>query len=119
MQGSVEAVTTALSKLSTPKVEVKVLHGGVGAIAESDVMLASASNAVIVGFHVRPEVNARILAEKEGVDVRCYSIIYELLDEMQKAMTGLLEPEYREQVVGRAEIREIFTIPRWAWLAAA
>ena len=112
MQGSVEAVTTALSKLSTPKVEVKVLHGGVGAIAESDVMLASASNAVIVGFHVRPEVNARVLAEKEGVDVRCYSIIYELLDEMQKAMTGLLEPEYREQIVGRAEIREIFTIPK-------
>ncbi len=111
-QGSIEAVSSALTKLSTPKVEVKVLHGGVGAIAESDVMLASASNAVIVGFHVRPEVNARILAEKEGVDVRCYSIIYELLDEMEKAMTGLLEPEYREQVVGRAEIREIFSIPK-------
>ncbi|MFN7952752.1 MAG: translation initiation factor IF-2 [bacterium] len=111
-QGSIEAVTSALTKLTTAKVEVKVLHGGVGAIAESDVMLASASNAIIVGFHVRPEVNARILAEKEGVDVRCYSIIYELLDEMQKAMTGLLEPEFREQVVGRAEIREIFSIPK-------
>ncbi len=111
-QGSVEAVSAALLKLSTPKVEVKVLHGGVGAIAESDVMLASASRAVIIGFHVRPEVNARHLAEKEGVDIRCYSIIYELTDEVQKAMAGLLEPEYREQIQGRAEIREIFSIPK-------
>jgi len=110
-QGSVEALKHALEKLTSKEVEVKVIHGGVGAVTETDIMLAAASNAVIIGFNVRPEVNARKVAEKEKVDVRTYRIIYEATDDIKAAMKGMLEPEYREKVIGRLEVRATFKVP--------
>jgi translation initiation factor IF-2 len=110
--GSVEVLTDLLSKLSNDKVRLKVLHSGVGAITETDVLLASASNAIIIGFSVRPERKAQELAEQEKVDIRLHSIIYELQDEIKRAMTGLLEPTIKETYQGRAEVRETFRIPK-------
>jgi translation initiation factor IF-2 len=110
--GSVEVLTDLLSKLSNDKVRLKVLHSGVGAITETDVLLASASNAIIIGFNVRPERKAQELAEQEKVDIRLHSIIYELQDEIKRAMTGLLEPTIKETYQGRAEVRETFRIPK-------
>jgi translation initiation factor IF-2 len=110
--GSVEVLTDLLSKLSNDKVRLKVLHSGVGAITETDVLLASASNAIIIGFNVRPERKAHELAEQEKVDIRLHSIIYELQDEIKRAMTGLLEPTIKETYQGRAEVRETFRIPK-------
>jgi translation initiation factor IF-2 len=110
--GSVEVLTDLLSKLSNEKVRLKVLHSGVGAITETDVLLASASNAIIIGFNVRPERKAQELAEQEKVDIRLHSIIYELQDEIKRAMTGLLEPTIKETYQGRAEVRETFRIPK-------
>ena len=95
-----------LTKLATEKVKVKIIHRGVGAITESDVLLASASNAVIIGFSVRPERKAQETAEQEKVDIRLHTVIYEVVDEIKKAMTGLLEPTTREVALGRAEVRE-------------
>jgi translation initiation factor IF-2 len=115
--GSVEVLTDLLNKLSTDKVKTKVLHSGVGAITETDVLLASASNAIIIGFNVRPERKAQELAEQEKVDIRLHSIIYELQDEMKRAMTGLLEPTIRETYLGRAEVRETFRIPKVGTIA--
>jgi translation initiation factor IF-2 len=112
VQGSVEVLADSLSKLSTDKVKVKVLHTSVGAITETDVLLASASNAIIIGFNVRPERKAQELAEQEKVDIRLHSIIYELQDEIKKAMTGLLEPTIKETYLGRAEVRDTFRIPK-------
>ncbi len=112
VHGSVEAVRDALQKLSTDDVQVKVIHAGVGAISESDVMLAKASEAVVVGFNVRPDSAARRAAEGQGVDLRSYSIIYELTDEVRKAMAGLLPPKLEESVLGQAEVRRIFQVPR-------
>jgi translation initiation factor IF-2 len=112
MQGSVQAVADALAKLSTDAVKVRVLHAGVGAIVESDVMLARASEAIIVGFHVRPDAAARAAAEGQGVEMRLYRIIYEVVDEVRKAMAGLLPPTVREVVVGSAEVRRTFAIPK-------
>jgi translation initiation factor IF-2 len=112
VQGSVEVLADSLGKLSTDKVKIKVLHTGVGAITETDVLLASASNAIIIGFNVRPERKAQELAEQEKVDIRLHSIIYELQDEIKKAMSGLLEPTYKETYLGRAEVRETFRIPK-------
>jgi translation initiation factor IF-2 len=112
VQGSVEVLRDALSKVSTDKVKLMVIHAGVGAISTNDVLLASASKAVIVGFNVRPERSATELAEKEQVDVRLHTVIYELLDELRKAMTGLLEPTFREVAVGRAEVRDTFKVPK-------
>jgi translation initiation factor IF-2 len=112
VQGSVEVLNDVLNKLSTEKVKVKVLHTGVGAITETDVLLASASNAIIIGFNVRPERKASEVAEQEGVDVRLHSIIYELTDEIKKAMTGLLEPTIKETYLGRAEVRDTFRVPK-------
>ncbi len=112
VQGSVEVLRDALSKVSTDKVKLMVIHAGVGAISTNDVLLASASRAVIVGFNVRPERSATELAEKEQVDVRLHTVIYELLDELRKAMTGLLEPTFREVAVGRAEVRDTFKVPK-------
>jgi translation initiation factor IF-2 len=112
VQGSAEALREALVKLSTEKVKVNVLHTSVGGITESDVQLAQASSAVIVGFHVRPDANARKLAEANGVDVRVYQIIYEALDEVRAAMAGLLPPISKEVVLGQAEVRKTFTIPK-------
>ncbi|GAB4295133.1 MAG: translation initiation factor IF-2 [Desulfuromonadia bacterium] len=112
VQGSIEAVSESLKKLSTAAVRLNVIHSAVGAITETDVNLASASNAIIIGFNVRPEVKAQQLAEREGVDVRLYNIIYDALEDVKKAMEGLLEPTLREKYLGRAEIREIFSVPK-------
>jgi len=112
VQGSVEVLTDLLTKLSNEKVRLKVLRSGVGAITESDVLLASASNAIIIGFNVRPERKAQELAEQEKVDIRLHSIIYELQDEIKRAMTGLLEPTIKETYQGRANVRETFRIPK-------
>ena len=108
VQGSVEAVKTSLEKLSNDEVVVKVIHGGVGAINESDVILASASNAIIIGFNVRPDPAAKQTADHEGVDVRLYKVIYNAIEDVEAAMKGMLEPIYEEKVIGHAEIRQIF-----------
>src|SRR5205085_3752212 len=112
VQGSVEVLADSLGKLSNDKVKIKVLHTGVGAITETDVLLASASNAIIIGFNVRPERKAQEIAEQEQVDIRLHSIIYELQDEMKKAMLGLLEPVVKETYMGRADVKEVFRIPK-------
>jgi translation initiation factor IF-2 len=112
VQGSAEVLADTLTKLSNNKVKIKILHSGVGAITENDVLLASASNAVIIGFSVRPERKAQELAEMEKVDIRLHSIIYELQDEIKKAMSGLLEPVIKETYQGRAEVRETFRVPK-------
>jgi translation initiation factor IF-2 len=112
VQGSVEAVSDSLRKLTTEAIRLNVIHASVGAITETDVNLATASNAIILGFNVRPEVKAHVLAEKEGVDVRLYNIIYDAVDDIKKAMEGLLEPTLREKYLGRAEIREVFSVPK-------
>jgi translation initiation factor IF-2 len=117
VQGSVEVISDLLGKLSTEKVKVKVLHASVGAITETDVLLASASNAIIIGFNVRPERKAQEMAEQEKVDIRLHSIIYELQDEMKKAMTGLLEPVIKETYLGRATVLNTFRIPKVGTIA--
>lgn len=119
VHGSVEAVRDALEKLSTETVQVKVIHAGVGAISESDVMLAKASDAVVIGFNVRPDSAARRSAEGQGVDVRAYTVIYELTDDVRKAMAGLLPPRLEEKVLGRAEVRRIFQVPRAGTVAGS
>jgi translation initiation factor IF-2 len=110
--GTAEVLSEMLQKLSTEKVKIRVMAKNVGAITESDVLLASTSEAIIIGFNVRPERTAAALAEKEGVDVRLHTIIYELTDEIKKAMTGLLEPTFKEVFKGRAEVREVFRISK-------
>ncbi|MBW8746886.1 MAG: translation initiation factor IF-2 [Acidobacteria bacterium] len=117
VQGSVEVLADSLQRMSTEKVRVKVLHSGVGSITESDVLLATASNAIIIGFNVRPERKAAELAEQENVQIRMHSIIYELQDEITKAMYGLLEPVYREQYQGRAEVLSVFKISKVGQIA--
>ena len=112
VDGSVEALSDSLIKLSTDQIQVNILHKAVGQISESDVTLAAASNAIIVGFQVRPSVAARRLAEKEGVDIRMYSIIYDAIEEVKAAMEGLLSPEIREEVIGTAEVRETYHISK-------
>jgi translation initiation factor IF-2 len=112
VQGSGQAVRDTLEKLSTSEVRLRVIQGAVGGITESDVMLASASNAIIIGFNVRPTPKAHELAEREGVDVRLYTIIYDLVADVRAALEGLLEPEVAEHITGRAEVRETFHIPR-------
>ncbi len=110
VQGSVEALRGALEKIDVEGVKVNIIHTGVGAITESDVILASASNAIIIGFNVRPEPNARATAEAEKVDIRLHRIIYDAIEEMEQAMTGLLDPEYQEAVIGHAEVRQTFKV---------
>lgn len=110
VQGSVQAVKQSLEKLSNEEVMVKVIHGGVGAVTESDVMLARASNAIIIGFNVRPVATAEVMAKKEEVDVRTYTIIYKAIEDVQAAMTGMLDPEYIDEDTGKAEVRETFKI---------
>jgi len=119
VQGSVEVLRETLTSLSTEKVKINVLHGSVGAITTNDVMLASASNAIIIGFAVRPERTARELAEAEQVDVRLYTVIYDLVDDVKKAMVGLLEPEYEEEELGHAEVREVFKVPKIGSIAGS
>jgi len=110
--GTAEVLTETLQKLSTEKVRIRVIHSGVGAITENDVDFAVASDAIIIGFNVRPDRNAAALAEQEKVDIRLHSIIYELTDEIKRAMAGLLEPVIKEVYRGRAEVREIFRIAK-------
>ncbi|MBI4529127.1 MAG: translation initiation factor IF-2 [Deltaproteobacteria bacterium] len=110
VHGSVEALTEAMNRLSSEEVRLRVIHGSVGGITESDVLLAAASNAIVIGFNVRPEAKAAHLAAQEGVDVRLYTIIYEAIADIRAAMEGMLEPVYREQVHGRVDVRQIFTI---------
>lgn len=111
VQGSAEAVRSSLEKQSTDEVKVNIIHQAVGAVSESDVLLAAASNAIIIGFNVRPEPNARKAAERDGVDIRVYRIIYNLLDDVRAAMAGLLDPEFKEEILGRAEVRDTFKVP--------
>ncbi|MEN9723193.1 MAG: translation initiation factor, partial [Pseudomonadota bacterium] len=117
--GSVEAVRDSLTKASTEKVKIKVIFSGAGGISESDVLLASASNAIIIGFNVRPETKARQLAESEHVEVKCYNIIYELLDDVKKAMVGLLDKKKVEKFLGRAEVRQTFSVPKVGTIAGS
>jgi translation initiation factor IF-2 len=115
--GSAEVLSDTLQKLSTEKIRVRVLHSGVGAINESDVLLASASNAIIIGFNVRPERNAANLAEQEKVDIRLHTIIYNVTDEIKAAMTGLLSPVFKEVFKGKAEVRETFRVTKVGMVA--
>ncbi len=110
VQGSVEAVRQSLEKLSGDEVRVKVVHGGVGALTESDVMLASASNAIIIGFNVRPDATVTAAAERENVDIRLYRVIYNAIEDVTKAMKGMLAPEFKERVLGHAEVRQTFKV---------
>jgi translation initiation factor IF-2 len=117
VDGSIEALSDSLLKLSTQKIQVNIIHKGVGAISETDVTLASASNAIIVGFQVRPSATARKLAEKEEIDIRLYSIIYQAIEEIKTAMEGMLAPEFKEEIVGTAEVRETFDITKVGTIA--
>jgi len=110
--GSVEAMAESLAKAGTDEVKVKVVHKGIGGITESDIMLASASNAIVIGFNVRPETKAKKLAEKEGVDVRFYKVIYDAIDDIKEAMAGVLAPDEVEKVIGSAEVRDVFMVPK-------
>lgn len=117
VDGSVEALTDSFQKLSTEEIQVNIIHKGVGAITESDVLLASASDAVIVGFNVRPVGNARMIADKEEIDIRTYSIIYDAINDLKDAMEGMLSPELKEEITGTAEIRETFKISKIGTIA--
>jgi len=117
VQGSLEALIEALNRLSTESVKINILHSSVGAINESDCMLASASQAIILGFNVKIEPNAQTIAEQERIDIRVYNIIYEAIEDVRKAMSGLLEPVYQERLVGRAEVRALFNISRVGMVA--
>ena len=117
VQGSAEVLADTLTKLSDEKVKIRIIHGGAGAINESDVLLASASNAIIIGFNVRPDRNAQDIAERERVDIRLHSVIYNVTDEMKKAMVGLLEPTFKEVRVGAAEVRDVFKVPKFGSVA--
>jgi translation initiation factor IF-2 len=117
VQGSAEVLADTLTKLSDERVKMRIIHSGVGAINESDVLLAAASNAIIIGFNVRPDRNAGDVAERDKVDIRLHSVIYNVVDEMKKAMTGLLEPTLREVRIGTAEVRETFKVPKFGTIA--
>ncbi|NNE03007.1 MAG: translation initiation factor IF-2, partial [Eudoraea sp.] len=117
VDGSVEALTDSFQKLSTDEIQVNIIHKGVGAITESDVLLASASDAIVIGFNVRPMGNARDIADKEEIDIRMYSIIYDAINDLKDAMEGMLSPEIKEEITGTAEIRETFKISKIGTIA--
>ena len=117
VDGSVEALTDSLQKLSTGEIEVNIIHKGVGAITESDVLLASASDAIVIGFNVRPMGNARTVAEKEEIDIRSYSIIYDAINDVKDAMEGMLSPEIKKRLLGLLEIRETYKISKVGTIA--
>ena len=119
VQGSVEVLTDVLNKLSTEKVKVRILHSGAGAVTETDVLLASASNAIIIGFSVRPERKAQELAEAEGVEIRLYTVIYNVANDIKNAMIGLLEYKTQEKYLGRAEVRDTFRVPKYGFVAGS
>jgi translation initiation factor IF-2 len=112
VQGSAEVLADALTKLSDEKVRIRIIRSGAGAISESDVLLGSASNAIVIGFNVRPDRNAADVAEREGVDVRMHSVIYNVTDEIQKGMAGMLDPTFKEVRIGAAAVREVFKVPK-------
>jgi translation initiation factor IF-2 len=111
-QGSLEALVGALNQIESKKIDLEIIHAGVGPISESDMLLASASNAVVVGFNVKVESMAVTAAKREGVQVKLYSIIYELIDQIKEAMAGMLDPEHRESVIGHAEVKQVFQLSR-------
>jgi len=117
VDGSVEALTDSLQKLSTEEIQVNIIHKGVGAITESDVLLATASDAIVIGFNVRPTGNSRELAEKEAIDIRSYSIIYDAINDVKDAMEGMLSPDLKEEITGMAEIRETYKISKVGTIA--
>ena len=117
VQGSAEVLRETLSKLGNEDVKIRIIHAGVGAVNESDILLASASNAVVIGFNVRPDRNASEVAEREHVDVRLHSVIYKISDEIQKAMSGLLEPTAKELRLGAATVRDTFKVPKFGLVA--
>lgn len=119
VHGSVEALSQSIKNLSTDEVRVNIIHSGVGAIVETDVMLAEASGAIIIGFNVRPDVNTKKAAEKAGVDIRMYRVIYEALDDIKAAMTGLLDPEFKEVIVGHVEVRDVIKVPKVGLIAGS
>ncbi|MFC0524181.1 translation initiation factor IF-2 [Pontibacillus salicampi] len=119
VQGSAEALASSLQKIEVEGVNVKIIHTGVGAITESDIILASASNAVVIGFNVRPDANAKKTAETEDVDVRLHRIIYKVMEEIEAAMKGLLDPEFQEKIIGQAEVREIFKVSKIGTIAGS
>lgn len=119
VRGSAEALKESLFKLSTKEVKISVIHSGIGGITESDVILASISNAIIIGFNVRPQAGIEALVEKEHVDMRLYRIIYEVIDDLKKALEGMLEPEYKEVKVGRVEVRQVFKLPKGGVIAGS
>jgi translation initiation factor IF-2 len=112
MDGSVQALSDSLTKLSTQEIQVNILHKAIGAITESDVLLASASDAIVIGFQVRPTAQAKVIAEREAIDIRHYSVIYQAIDEIKAAMEGMLEPTVEEKITGNLEIREVFKITK-------
>ncbi len=117
--GSLEALSDSLLKLGNAEVSIKIIHKSVGEISESDILLAYSSEAIIIGFHIRPNAKARAVAEKQNVDIRTYEIIYDAIDDVEKALEGLLEPEEKEEIVGVAEVREIFKIPKAGLIAGS
>jgi translation initiation factor IF-2 len=117
VQGSIEALRGALAKIQSKNVRLNIIHSGVGDVSESDVMLAAASDAVVIGFHVEADGSAKEIAEREGVDVRFYEIIYEATSSIEKAMEGLLEPELKEVFVGTAEVRQVFKVSKVGHIA--
>jgi translation initiation factor IF-2 len=119
VHGSAEVLRDTVEKLSTEKVKIKVIHSSVGAVTTNDVILASASNAIVIGFNVRPERKATQLAEKEEVEIRLHTVIYELTDELKKAMAGLLDPTFVEEISGTAEVRETFKVPKFGLIAGS
>jgi translation initiation factor IF-2 len=112
VQGSIEAIRQSLERLSNEEVKVKVIHGGVGAITEGDVTFAAAANAIVIGFNVRPDLNAKRMAERENVDIQLYRVIYNIIEDVQKAMEGMLDPEFNEVISGRAEVRMVYKVPK-------
>jgi translation initiation factor IF-2 len=119
VQGSVQALEDSLLKLPQEEVRVNIVRAGAGGISENDVTLAMASDAIIVGFNVRPDTGARELAEKEGVDIRTYRVIYDAIDDIKSALSGLLKPEQRERILGEAEVRQTFRVPRLGVIAGS
>ncbi|UWG98532.1 translation initiation factor IF-2 [Dehalobacter sp. DCM] len=119
VQGSVEAIKQSLAKLTTSEVRVNIIHGGVGAISESDVMLAAASNAIIIGFNVRHDSNTKSTAELQGVDIRLYRVIYDAIDDIKAAMEGMLDPDFKEVIQGKAEVRQTFKVPKAGMIAGS
>jgi len=119
VQGSVEVLTDVLNKLGTDKAKVRILHSGAGAVTETDVLLASASNAIIIGFSVRPERKAQELADSEGVEIRLYTVIYNVSNDIKNAMIGMLESKVEEKYLGRAEVRDTFKVPKFGFVAGS